>query len=105
MAGFALAAKIEECFFPVHSFHAATPEVVVAGVKHFSRFCEFMEISRHCIFNQIVRCAAGACGELLNARLGFGAQVNFRGSQSREAVESVSNNRILEARASPPASP
>jgi hypothetical protein len=39
--------------------------------------CEFLKISGHCVFDELIRRPARLRGKLMNARLGFWSKVQF----------------------------
>jgi hypothetical protein len=67
----ALAPESVKGFFTLDRFHSAGLEVIVSAVKHFSDLGQFLQISRHCLFDEFVGRAPGFGGEFLKARFGF----------------------------------
>lgn len=62
---FTLAAEAGECVFTVERLHAAALEVVVAAVERFAYLGQLLQISGHCVFDEIIRGTAGFGGQLL----------------------------------------
>ena len=66
-------------FFAIHGLHATALQIIVASVERFAGTGEFLEISGHCIFDDIVGRTACLCGKLLDPGLDFRMEVKFHG--------------------------
>jgi hypothetical protein len=61
----------------VDRLDATALDVVVSAIEHFARLGEFLQISSHRVFDQVVGSTSGFRGEFLQAGFGFGTEMDF----------------------------
>jgi hypothetical protein len=98
---FTLAPEAGEGFFTIDRFHAPAFEVVVAAVEGFAYLGQLLQISRHGIFDEIIRGTASFGSQLLQTRFGFWPEIYLHKTSLESGASRVKKNGTIV----PPASP
>ena len=89
---FPLAPEAGEGFFTIDRFHPAALEVIVAVVERFASLGELLQISGHCVFDEIVGGTASHGGQFLQAGFGFWPEVYFHKASLERRTACVKAN-------------